>query len=131
MPQVKRFFRDQGFRAQAPKSEDIYIAQLEQRIIGALRLQPFQPFWLLRSMCIDQDYQRQGIGLFMLKQLHAELNERQCFCFPFKYLDHFYQTAGFNPITPEQAPKIIADKFNHYRSQGKDILLHQFGHHDM
>ncbi len=126
LPQVKRFFRDHGFRPQAPKNDEIYIALLNKQLIGALRISPIDQYWLLRSMCIHENYRRQGIGQFMLEQIKPTLNNKQCFCFPYEHLEKFYQTVGFHTIDTSQAPDVIVEKFNTYIKNGKKIKLQQY-----
>jgi len=126
LPQVKRFFREQGFRPQAPRGDEIHIALLDDRLIGALRLCPHDQAWLLRSMCIQQDFRQQGIGSFMLQQLQPQLARQPCYCFPYEHLQRFYQRAGFQQVSPEQAAIGIADKYRQYLDSGKKILLMQY-----
>lgn len=130
LPLIKRFFQHNGMRAQAAKADRVFIARdnsnNRQTIIAALRLCPVSDSWLLRSMCVETSFQRQGIGLHMLKQLKHELAEKQCYCFPYSHLQVFYQQAGFSLISPEQANADIVQKFNLYNEQNRDIQLMQF-----
>ena len=126
LPQVKRFFREHKFRPQAPRGDEIHIALLDNRIIGALRLSPDDHSWLLRSMCIHEDFRNQGIGSYMLQQLSAVLQQHQCYCFPYQHLHDFYQRAGFELVDPEQAAASIIDRYNRYVQQGKKILLMKY-----
>ncbi|MCK4708883.1 MAG: GNAT family N-acetyltransferase [Gammaproteobacteria bacterium] len=130
LPLVKRFFSEQGMRAQAAKIDEVIIARLsnysEHNIIGALRLCPIENSWLLRSMSIEKGYQRQGIGSFMLNQITRDLAEKGCYCFPFKHLEKFYQKAGFQLIEVTKASPEIQQLFQQYIDNGKDILIMQF-----
>lgn len=126
LPQVKRFFREHHFRAQAPRGDEIHIALLDRQLIGALRLSPCDDAWLLRSMCIHEDFRHRGIGSFMLQQIHARLQQTACYCFPFQHLQGFYQRAGFVPVNVDQTPLAIADKYQGYVESGKKILLMQY-----
>jgi len=123
---VKRFFKANGFRSQAAKSDIIYIARQKHSIVGALRLCLYDKSWLLRSMCIIENYRCKGIGIMLLKSIHDELDSKQCYCFPYNYLENFYQQAGFIRIEPQQASVIIADRYNSYIAKGKKILLMKF-----
>lgn len=126
LPQVKRFFRHHHFRAQAPRGDEIHIALLDKQLIGALRLSPTDDAWLLRSMCIHEDFRHQGIGSFMLQQISPRLRLQPCYCFPYLHLQDFYRRAGFVPVNIDQAPPIIADKYQGYVDRGKKILLMQY-----
>jgi len=126
LPQLKRFFKTNGFRPQAAKSDAVYMARQNQSILGALRLCCYNNSWLLRSMCVLEDYRHKGIGRFMLSSIAAELKDRQCYCFPHHYLESFYSKAGFSLIDPEQTEPIILGLFNNYVAKGRKIILMQY-----
>ena len=126
LPQVKRFFREHGFRAQAPRGDIIHLALRDQQLLAALRLCPVGEAWLLRSMCVHQDHRQRGIGSFMLQQIQSSLQQRACYCFPHDYLEDFYRRAGFVPLQPAQAPAAIAERYHRYRDQGRSILLMKY-----
>jgi N-acetylglutamate synthase-like GNAT family acetyltransferase len=123
LPQVKRFYRQHGFRPQAPRTDDIYIAILDAQIVGAVRLCPLEDCWLLRSMCIHCDYRGRGIGSYLLQRLQQVLRQKTCYCFPYSHLQGFDQDNGFEPVTDKAVPQEIMAKYRNYRSKGKDILL--------
>lgn len=131
LPLVKRFFHAQGMRSQAARADDVIIARDKQtanrNIVAALRLCPLQDSWLLRSMSVQKEYQRRGIGLTMLQQINDQLSEKACYCFPYPHLESFYARAGFKLIEPEQATEEIKQLFMQYKNNGKDIIIMQFG----
>jgi len=123
LPLVKQFYKFNKMRAQAPKGDLIFIATLNARIAAALRLHPINSCYLLRSMCVSAELRGQGLGSALLNYLQNQLNEIECYCFPFSHLQNFYIQAGFQLCTTEDAPQAITDKFNRYLSNGKDICL--------
>jgi len=114
-------------RAQAAKNDEVIIARdsqtTAQKIIAALRLCPYEDSWLLRSMSVDQEYQRRGIGLKMLLENQQSLKEKDCYCFPYRHLQGFYQKAGFKLIHNDDASPVIQQLFQQYLDSGKDIIL--------
>ena len=126
LQQVKRFYREHKMKPQAPKSDDIYIALLNNKLVGALRLCPYENTWLLRSMCIKTDLRGKGIGHFILTELVDTLAQKQCYCFPYSHLEKFYEKIGFEKIAPHDTDEVIAKKYNGYLANGKKILLMQF-----
>lgn len=126
LPLIKRFLKENGFRAQAAKTDVIYTVRLNQTLIGALRLCHYSDSWLLRSMCIKESYRRMGIGLQLLLSIHSDLESKQCYCFSYQHLESFYHNAGFRRIDYHQATAIIHEMFCNYINQGKNIVLMQF-----
>ena len=117
-------------RAQAAKSDDIIITRTitdnGSAIIGALRLCPVKGSWLLRSMCIDEQFQGKGIGLHMLEQIQNNLSSKDCYCFPYTYLENFYKKAGFQIIDASDATPEIQALYEQYLKNGKNISIMQF-----
>lgn len=126
LPQVKRFFRAQGFRAQAPAHEHIVIALLHNRLLAALRMSPLQEHWLLRSMCVDEHCRRMGLGRRLLDHCGAWMERHSTFCFAYPHLEIFYRHGGFIGIDETKAPAIVTDRFRIYRAQGKQLVLMKY-----
>ena len=110
-------------RAQAPRNDEVYIATQGTKIIAALRLHPVNNVFLLRSMCVDSELRQQGIGSALLDYLQPRLQNIECYCYPFSHLQVFYERAGFEIISDTLVPESIRDKYQRYRSNGKDICL--------
>jgi len=123
LPLVKQFFKKNGMRAQAPKGDLIYIATINNIIVAALRLQPVNSNYLLRSMCVAANHRHQGIGSALLQNLQNKLNQINCYSFPYRHLTEFYSRAFFQHCEVESAPEAIADKFKRYCNSGKKICL--------
>jgi N-acetylglutamate synthase-like GNAT family acetyltransferase len=126
LPQVKRFFRDHGFRAQAPRDEHIVIALHHSKLVAALRLSPVDEYWLLRSMCVAEADRGKGIGSALLAHCRPWLLQHKVFCFAYPHLQAFYQRGGFRPLQATTAPLPIAAKFEQYTERGKALLLMQY-----
>lgn len=114
-------------RPQVAKSDAVYVALKNRKIIAALRLCTHEDAWLLRSMCVGRDDRNSGVGSYMLSALQDILAEKPCYCFPFEHLEGFYKRAGFGDTNVEEIPVIIADKYRKYSDQGRKILLMKFG----
>ncbi|MDH5483699.1 MAG: GNAT family N-acetyltransferase [Gammaproteobacteria bacterium] len=123
---MKRFFREQGMRPQAAKSDRVYMALHEDKLLAALRLCPFGDNWVLRSMCVESSYRGQGIGRHFLKSLLNVFAETECYCFAYEHLVVFYQSTGFKLIEVEQVPLIVAERFRCYQNSGKNVCLMQY-----
>lgn len=127
LPVVKNFFKKNGFRAQAAKSDIVYIARLHNSMVGALRLCPYSNnTWLLRSMCIKEELRNQGIGSDFLMSLNDTFKAKNVYCFPYKHLEAFYRKAGFEIVDHQHVDTRILDSFHNYINKGKNIILMQY-----
>lgn len=123
LPLVKQFFKKNGMRAQAPKGDIIYIATLNNLIVAALRLQPVNNCFLLRSMCVSREQRNTGIGSALLQFLQSELTKTCCYSFPYEHLADFYLRANFQLCDTALAPQAISNKFERYLENGKKLIL--------
>ncbi len=123
LPLIKQFYKKNKMRAQAPKGDLIFTATLDLRIVAALRLHPVNNVYLLRSMCVTAELRQKGIGSAFLTSLQETFASMDCYCFPFSHLESFYSHANFIHCQPTHAPHDIAQKFNRYIENGKNICL--------
>ena len=115
-------------RAQAPKGDIVYIATLNNIIVAALRLHPVNNLHLLRSMCVSAEKRHMGIGSALLAYLQPQLNDLQCYSFPYTHLSNFYSAANFVSYDVDSVPEAISNKFNRYLKNGKKICLMKHQH---
>jgi N-acetylglutamate synthase-like GNAT family acetyltransferase len=123
---VKRFFRQQGMRPQAAKSDRVFMAIRDGKLVAALRLCAYDDAWVLRSMCVESSLRGQGIGSRLLSLLADVFAETRCYCFAYNHLQAFYQRADFKLIEVETTAHSIAERFNRYKASGKKICLMQY-----
>lgn len=141
LPLVKKFYKTNNMRAQAPKGDAIFIVTHGTRLVAAVRLSPnassnvspnvnpntipnsYGDDYLLRSLCVSAEMQRQGIGSYLLNQIQNKLNKMSCYCFPYTHLTNFYKSAGFVLVAEDVASDAIRERFQCYRNNGKDIVL--------
>ncbi len=123
LPLVKQFYKKNNMRAQAPKGDLVFAVMLDTRIVAALRLHPVNNVHLLRSMCVAIELRHKGIGTTLLASLQETFVKIDCYCFPFSHLESFYGRANFHLCLPAHAPHDIAQKFNRYIENGKNICL--------
>ena len=126
LPLVKRFYKKNGMRAQAPKGDLIFIALKDHKIVASLRLHPVQSCYLLRSMCVAANQRKQGVGSALLQFLQPTLGKIECYSFPFEHLIEFYQRANFVLFESNSCPEAITDKFQRYIDKGKKIALMKY-----
>ena len=122
LPLVNRFYKNCRYSAKAGRGEEVYVAKMAGQIIAAVRLSPKGGNrFFLRSFCVSPEYRRQGVGRILLRGIEPKLQAIFCYCYPFRYLQGFYQQAGFRPV--EQVPDTILQPYQRYCRQGRDIII--------
>ena len=120
---VKAFYRQCGYGGGLSEKDLMFIARLEAKIIGAVRLCPETGFLVLRGMQVLAPFQRQGIGKKLLQSCNECLVDQVCYCIPWQHLRAFYQQAGFQEVLPSKVPALLRERFNAYISSEMSVIL--------
>ncbi|MEH2121858.1 GNAT family N-acetyltransferase [Nostoc sp.] len=122
---IKVFYSHCGYGGDLSTLEEdlILIAQLEEKIVGAVRLCPETRFFVLRGMQVLAPFQQQGIGTRLLQACTEQLVDQVCYCIPWQHLRSFYQQAGFQEVAPVEVPDLLRKRFDNYISRGMNVVL--------
>jgi GNAT superfamily N-acetyltransferase len=105
------------------EDKDTIVIAIDEEIIGAVRICYEHGKQVLRGMQIKPGWQRKGIGSAMLKFLVDQADMKGCYCLPYKHLQSFYASIGFEEIAPQYAPSFLAERLKKYLSSGSDIIM--------
>lgn len=132
-PLANRFYKLAREKGKTQSSDEVYVTREGANIIAAVRLCPLSDRLngsqvpadklLLRSLAVLPDYRRTGIGRQFMAYVAQQIGARECWCYPFSWLEGFYARTGFLTVTPDDAPDVIRSPFENYRRQGRDILI--------
>lgn len=120
---VKAFYSQCVYSGGMNEEDLLFIAQIEEQIIGAVRLCPNTGFFVLRGMQVLAQFQRQGIGTQLLQVCTEQLDNKICYCIPWQHLRSFYQQAGFQKVSPIEVPDLLCERFNNYISKKMKVIL--------
>jgi len=102
---------------------DSIVIAIDQQIIGAVRICIEHGIKVLRGMQIKPAWQKKGIGSSMLKFLADHVDMNGCYCLPYKHLQTFYASIGFNEISIQDAPQFLAQRLKKYLSSGSNEIV--------
>lgn len=120
---IKAFYNQCGYGGDLSEEALIFIAQLEERIVGAVRLCPNTGFFVLRGMQVLAPFQHQGFGTQLLQACTEQLADQVCYCIPWQYLKSFYQQVGFQEVSPIEVPNLLRERFNNYIYREMNVIL--------
>ncbi len=120
---IQFFYHQCNYSGVISKEDTILIAQLEEKIVGAVRLCPNNGFVVLRGMQVLAPFQRQGIGTQMLQACVQQLVDQVCYCIPWQHLSSFYQQVDFQEVSPVSVPVLLQERFDDYISKGMKVIL--------
>lgn len=80
-----------------------YVAKVDNNLIGCIRTKMFNAGCLeLASLAVNKDYQRQGIGSRLVKELLSKETMRPIFLLTELEKENFYNKFNFNIIQPSE-----------------------------
>lgn len=120
---IERFYRAQGYKVRIAQNECIYVVYNAAEIVAAVRLVPqiSGHFWL-RNLLVAKTWRAQGVATGLMQYLLAFMQGRGCYCFALPHLQLFYEQLGFG-LQPPHCPNDIQQKYQQYRTRGRDWLL--------
>jgi predicted N-acetyltransferase YhbS len=120
---VKKLYETVKYGGGVSETDLITLAFYGEELVGAVRLCPSTDFFVLRGMQILPSFQRQGIGIRLLQTCVEHLTDKPCYCIPWSHLQSFYEQVGFQSITTEHVPVLLAERWNSYISMGMNLIL--------
>ena len=105
---VEAFYRRELKRDVPLESDqEVFAARDDGIIVAALRLCPEAGTLLLRTVVVAGDRRGQGIGRTLLGEASAAIGRRECWCFPWAYLERFYGAIGFMRVADSTVPAAL------------------------
>jgi N-acetylglutamate synthase-like GNAT family acetyltransferase len=125
-PAVEAFYRAQLGRAVPLEGDQVVvIARDDDAIVAVLRLCPEAGTLLLRTVVVAKDRRGQGIGAALLQEASQAIGGRECWCFPWSYLERFYEQIGFTRVADDDVPSVLHHRWDReeciatYRAAGR------------
>jgi predicted GNAT family N-acyltransferase len=87
--------------------QELFVAGGDDEIVAALRLCPEAGTLLLRTDVVAKGRRGEGIGRALLLEASRAIGDRECWCFPWSYLERFYAEIGLARISDERVPVIL------------------------
>ena|SRR5690606_1243743 len=132
LPLVKNFYKTCGISFKYSIGERVFVLRGKNNdnwspILGAVRFQPEDDSFLLRSLCVDPTWRRNGLARQLLQLALARLSFPCCYSFALSHLRDLYASFDFTPIEINAAPPAIAKAYVTYRKNQRNLLLMKYG----
>jgi N-acetylglutamate synthase-like GNAT family acetyltransferase len=106
--EVEAFYRAQlGRDVPLEVDQQVFAARDGNIVVAALRLCPEAGTLLLRTVVVAEGRRGQGIGHSLLLEASRAIGRRECWCFPWSYLDHFYMAIGLARASDAAVPDAL------------------------
>lgn len=121
-PEIAEFYRDEGPQRELGPSDRVFVAELDGRVVGAVRRCEEEGVLVLRTMRVAAKHQRRGFGRQLLQEFTRDLGERDCFLLGYAHLEKFYSSAGFATIPAADLPPHLQERLPRYLEERSDIV---------
>lgn len=125
-PLAKQFYKQANYHSHVGKEDEVFVLRdstQNNKIVAAVRLVKSDQYLILRSMVVLPKYQKKGLGRQLLSMLEEHIGERECWCFPFEWLESFYSIIHFQQVEITSSPRFIAESLRRYLRQGRKLIL--------
>jgi len=119
-PLVNKYYKLHRVSGSAASHNIIMVARSGHDMVGVAQLAPIDKLWFLTGVHVDENQRGLGIASELVKQLCAQ--QKEIYSFPFDYLMPLYERLGFELVTPDHLPCELAQRFNAYVKQGRQII---------
>ena len=122
---VDPFYVRNGGRPCAREDDLFFLALDGTALHGCVRFCVENETPMLRTMMIDAEHRRRGIGSRLLKGFAAYLDEHRIqpvYCLPYAHLPDFYASVGFQPVSFEETPAFLQERMRSYDPSGNSYL---------
>ena len=110
---AEAFYRAQlGREVPLEIDQHVLVAREDETIVAALRLCPEAGTMLLRTVVVAKDRRGDGIGRSLLAAASQAIGSRECWCFPWSYLERFYAEIGLLRVPDASVPMALRHRTN-------------------
>jgi N-acetylglutamate synthase-like GNAT family acetyltransferase len=120
---IREFYRETSYLTPITAADRIFLAELNGRIVGAVRLCSEGGVQVLRGMRVLQDMRGQHIGISLLRTTEEIIGGSPCYCIPHGYLEPLYGKVGFRKVTDELAPPFLRERLREYQARGLNVII--------
>ncbi|OHB24063.1 MAG: hypothetical protein A2542_00440 [Parcubacteria group bacterium RIFOXYD2_FULL_52_8] len=120
---VTAFYSSVGEVVVPAKDEIILIANINQKIVGAIRLCREEGILVRRTLNVLPEHQKQGIGSRLFLAMDAIIGGETCYHLPYAHLQKYYESLGLRTISPSELPPHVHERFLTYSKSFSVIAM--------
>ena len=123
---VDPFYEKNGGRRCARDEDLFFLAMDGETLLGCVRYCVESGTPMLRTMMVDSEHRRRGVGSFLLREFTRYLETHGIhgvYCLPYAHLDAFYSSAGFERVPLNEVPDFLKERMQTYDPSGNLYLF--------
>ena len=123
LPQIQDLYAIWGHAFAYLLNDQTFVAEVDHKIIGAIRLAFEDSSFVVRSLFVNKNYRGQGIARALLEKVESELGVSEAYCLPFPEQEKLFSSIGFNPIAGLNAPDFLVTRKEDLHQNSQDVII--------
>lgn len=123
LPQIQELYAIWGHAFVYLLNDQTFVAEVDGRIVGAVRLAFEEATFVVRSLFVLKSYRKQGIAKALLATVETELGHSEAYCLPFPEQEDLFSSAGFQPIAGLTAPDFLRERKQSLSENVQEVIL--------
>lgn len=110
LPQIQELYAIWEHAFSYLLNDQTFVAEVNGRIVGAIRLAFEEVNFVVRSLFVHQDFRAQGIANALLQEVELELGLAEAYCLAFPKQEKLFSAIGFKPVAGLNAPDFLINR---------------------
>lgn len=123
LPQIQDLYAIWGHAFAYLLNDQTFVAEVEGRIVGAVRLAFEEANFVVRSLFVLKKYRQQGIAKALLATVETELGHSAAYCLPFPEQQGLFASIGFEPIAGLTAPEFLLRRKENLCENNQEVII--------
>ncbi len=123
LPQIQELYAIWGQAFAYLLNDQTFVAEVNGRIVGAVRLVFEEANFVVRSLFVLKSYRKQGIAQALLETVGTELGHSEAYCLPYPEQENLFACIGFKPIVGLTAPDFLLSRKENLCENNHEVII--------
>ena len=123
LPQIQELYALWGQAFVYLLNDQTFVAEVDGRIVGAIRLAFEEANFVVRSLFVLKSYRMQGIAKALLTTVETELGHSEAYCLPFPEQENLFSSIGFQTVNGLTAPDFLLARKENLSANVQEVIL--------
>ena len=123
LPHIQELYAIWGQAFAYLLNDQTFVAEVNEEIVGAIRLSFEDSSFVVRSLFVHQDFRGAGIANALLQKVEMELGVAEAYCLPFPEQEKLFSSIGFNPVAGLAAPDFLISRREILHQSNQDVII--------
>lgn len=123
LPQIQELYAVWGHAFVYLLNDQTFVAEVDGRIVGAVRLAFEEASFVVRSLFVLKKYRGQGIAKALLEIVESELGHSEAYCLLFPEQADLFSSIGFKTVTGLSAPEFLLSRKSNLAESNREVVI--------